>query len=105
MKTPHSPQRSGSLLQKLAGTAVQLPVIRRGAEIWQENAKDFYMPLSKSGKLLCGGWLILRDFSLGVFPPRFEDQATAYDNEAKFHTSLPGLELDRLLRDHMAKPF
>ncbi len=43
-----------------------------------ENSKNWNLSLSKLGKLQAGMYLILEDYSQGLFPPKFEDQAKTY---------------------------
>jgi 2-polyprenyl-3-methyl-5-hydroxy-6-metoxy-1,4-benzoquinol methylase len=89
----------------MAGLFASSFLFRRGRALWEKNARDWNYPLSKFDKLWCGGYLIASDFAAGAFPPRFEDQAQAYQNEIDYHTSLPGLELADLQRSQITKPF
>jgi 2-polyprenyl-3-methyl-5-hydroxy-6-metoxy-1,4-benzoquinol methylase len=89
----------------MAGLAASSFLLRRGRALWEKNARDWNYPMSKFDKLWCGGYLIASDFSAGTFPPKFEDQARAYQNEIDYHTSLPGLELAQTQRSQITKPF
>jgi 2-polyprenyl-3-methyl-5-hydroxy-6-metoxy-1,4-benzoquinol methylase len=80
-------------------------LMSRGRALWAKNAQDWNYRLSKFDKLWCGGYLIASDFAAGTFPPKFEDQARAYQNEIDYHTSLPGVDLADLQRSQIAKPF
>lgn len=63
------------------------------------------MPLSKLGKLEVGAYLILRDYSRGHFPPRFDDRARAYQGEIDYTHTLPGITPEAVNVAGMRKPF
>ena len=67
--------------RKVAGVLASSRLLKRGEKLWQENSKDWNYPLSKWDKVWCGGYVILKDFASGEFPPQFKDQAKAYENE------------------------
>lgn len=71
----------------------------------EQNWQNYFLPLSKWGKLAAGGYLILKDHSEGRFPPTFDDQARAYQAEIDYCGRLPGAEKARLLHDATVKPF
>ena len=92
-------------LRQLAGACSSSFLLRRGRTLWERNAKDWNVPLSKWDKLICGGYVITSDYAAGTFPPKFEDQALAYQNEIEYHASLPGLNLAEMQRSQITKPF
>ena len=94
-----------SVLQKAAGALAGSFLLARGRRLFAENQRDWEMPLSKFGKLQAGGWLILDDYSKGVFPPRFLDQQKAYQAEKDYRFVLPGLTGEDVARSNMTKPF
>jgi 2-polyprenyl-3-methyl-5-hydroxy-6-metoxy-1,4-benzoquinol methylase len=55
--------------------------------------------------LQAGIYVILKDYSEGIFPPSFEDQGKAYDAEINYNKSLGGLEKAEVLASGMVKPF
>jgi len=61
--------------------------------------------MSKWDKLFAGAYVILEDYSQGLFPPKFEDQAAAYAAEAAYRTSLPGLNFESMRQGELRKPF
>ncbi len=92
-------------LQQLAGRMSSSFLCRKGRRLWEANAKQWNLPLSKWEKLLCGGYIILNDYAQGLFPPRFEDQAIAYQNEIEYNASLPDYSLAEVQKAHAIKPF
>jgi hypothetical protein len=92
-------------LQRFAGWLSSSFLFRRGQQLWEANSKRWDLPLSKQEKLLAGLYVILQDYSAGVFPPRFEDQAQAFQNEIEYNRSLPGYSLAQTQRAHATKPF
>ncbi|HWN93451.1 MAG TPA: class I SAM-dependent methyltransferase [Methylomirabilota bacterium] len=93
------------LLRKAAGICSSSFLFNKGRRLWEQNSKDWNFPLSKSGKLWCGSYIILHDFAAGLFPPRFEDQAEAYQNEIDYNASIPGVPLAEVQKAHATKPF
>ena len=61
--------------------------------------------MSKIDKLLAGTYLILEDYSRGLFPPKFEDQAKAYAAEVAYREGLPGLNFETMRTGELRKPF
>jgi SAM-dependent methyltransferase len=94
-----------TVLQRLAGGLASSVCLRKGQKLWEANSKQWSLPLSKWQKLWCGGYIILRDYAHGLFPPKFEDQALAYQNEIDYAASLPGMSLAEAQRAHATKPF
>lgn len=96
---------SPGFLRRLAGACAGTFPLRRGRTLWEKNSKDWNYPLSKWDKLICGGYIIASDYAAGTFPPKFEDQALAYQNEIEYHASIPGLDLAQMQRSQITKPF
>ena len=94
-----------SLKQKIAGALAGSPLLRRNEAIFAENLKNWYLPLSKAGKLKLGLWLILHDYSRGIFPPHFLDQQKAYQAEKDYRFSIPGVMATDVSHSNMTKPF
>jgi cyclopropane fatty-acyl-phospholipid synthase-like methyltransferase len=92
-------------LQRLAERLSSSFVFRRSQCLWEANSKQWDLPLSKWDKLLTGIYLILKDYAAGLFPPKFEDQALAYQNEIDWHVSLPGFSIAQVHKAEVAKPF
>lgn len=76
-----------------------------GRNLYAENSKDWNLPLSKIDKLLVGSWLILDDYSKGIFPPTFSDQQKAYQAEKDYRFSIPGMLTEQVKHNNMTKPF
>lgn len=91
--------------RRVAGWLAESPLTRPGKRIMEANLRDYHMPLGKVGKVLAGTWLILRDHADGHFPPTFEDQQKAYQGEIDYFASIPGAARERMIADHVVKPF
>lgn len=61
--------------------------------------------MTKWDKLLAGGYLILKDFSTGQFPPEFDDRSKAYQAEIDYYLSTPGQSLKTNVETTTRKPF
>jgi 2-polyprenyl-3-methyl-5-hydroxy-6-metoxy-1,4-benzoquinol methylase len=92
-----------SLSRKLAGVLANSFLFAKGRRLWNANTKDWYYPLSKMDKLLAGSYLILSDYSAGLFPPKFDDRETAYSGEINYHSSIPGVTIEGPFE--ITKPF
>ncbi len=93
------------MLRRLAGWVAGSPLLARGRTLFEANARDWNLPLSKLGKLQAGGYIILRDYADGRFPPKFADQAATYQAEIDYFKSAPGLGLAEYAEGIMRKPF
>ena len=93
------------MLQRLAGWLAASPMLSHGRALMERNRSDYYLALSKWGKLSAGGYLILKDYSAGAFPPTFADQALAYQGEIDYFGSMPGADKAQVLVSHTVKPF
>ena len=80
-------------------------VFTSAKNLWTQNQKNFWLPLKKWEKLYLGIYLILKDYSQGLFPPQFEDQKAAYDGEINYFNSLPGVDANIALETDIRKPF
>src|SRR5579871_5571934 len=94
-----------SLMQKAAGWLAGSPLLRRGKDLYAENLRNWYHPMSKFGKIQAGLWLILNDYSQGLFPPKFTDRQKAYAGEKEYHSSIPGLDAAEVRHNNLTKPF
>jgi len=65
------------MTKTLARLLAHSPLLSRGRRLFGQNSKDWDRLSSKFEKLQAGVYLILEDYSLGLFPPKFEDQAKA----------------------------
>jgi 2-polyprenyl-3-methyl-5-hydroxy-6-metoxy-1,4-benzoquinol methylase len=77
----------------------------RGRRLFEQNRHKWNLPLSKFDKLLVGTYLILEDYSQGLFPPKFEDQAAAYAAEAAYRNGQPGVSFESMRTGELRKPF
>ena len=93
-----------ALARKLAGILSSSFFFRGARKLWERNSKEWNCPLSKWEKLWCGGFLILHDYAAGIFPPKFEDQARAYQNEIEYNVSLPGVDVIDVQETQARKP-
>lgn len=90
---------------RLAGWLADSVFLRSGRTLFEQNSKDWSMPLSKLQKLQAGGYVILRDYSRGLFPPRYNDRQLAYQAEIDYQKSLPGMTPESVALSNMQKPF
>jgi 2-polyprenyl-3-methyl-5-hydroxy-6-metoxy-1,4-benzoquinol methylase len=73
--------------------------------LWEQNRRDWHLPLTHSEKLRCGIYLILSDYSQGRFPPRFPERDSAHEAEIAARHNLPGLDERQFFEAEMRKPF
>jgi SAM-dependent methyltransferase len=92
-------------LQRFAGRLASSFLFRKGQRLWEANSQKWDLPLGKWEKVLIGIYIILKDYASDLFPPKFEDQALAYQNEIDFHVSLPGYSVAEVYKAEAAKPF
>lgn len=93
------------MTRKLAQVLAHSRLLLRGRHLFEQNSKDWNSLSSKFDKLRAGVYLILEDYSKGLFPPTFTDQAKAYAAEVAYRTHLPGMSLERARESEMRKPF
>ena len=93
------------LIQEIAGNLSNTFVFNRARYLWQENQSNFWLPLKKWEKLYLGIYIILHDYSEGLFPPKFADQQVAYECEINYFNELPGIDPDLALETDIRKPF
>ena len=94
-----------NLSRTLAGKLANSFLLHRGKSLFERNSRDWNAVSSPSGKLLAGLYLILNDYSLGLFPPKFEDQARAYAAEVNYRANIPGLSHETIHAGELQKPF
>jgi ubiquinone/menaquinone biosynthesis C-methylase UbiE len=91
--------------QKVAQYLSNSSLLKTGRELWTKNERDYFLAMSKWEKLAAGMYIILSDYAVGDFPPRFEDQAKAYAAEKDYLFNLPGVSPEVSLDKDMRKPF
>ena len=62
------------MLKKLAQLIARSGLLARARELHAANQQNWNLPLTKFGKLQVGIYMILEDYSKGLFPPTFTDQ-------------------------------
>jgi 2-polyprenyl-3-methyl-5-hydroxy-6-metoxy-1,4-benzoquinol methylase len=92
-------------MQKMAGRAARSRLFAGARRLFEQNTKNWNLPLSKFQKVWVGGYVILADYAVGRFPPRFEDQAKAYAMEIHYRTQIPGVTAEDTVQTEMRKPF
>jgi 2-polyprenyl-3-methyl-5-hydroxy-6-metoxy-1,4-benzoquinol methylase len=75
-----------SFTRRLAGKIARSPLLHRGRSLWEQNEKNWKLPLTKPEKILTGAYLILAHYSEGRFPPTFADQQKVYETERSLRT-------------------
>jgi len=93
------------LLKRVAGLVAASPLLTRARRLHDLNVQKFYLPLSKVDKILVGGYMVLRDYSLDTFPPTFEDQSKAHQAEIDLSQSLAGATVAQVQEGDTRKPF
>jgi SAM-dependent methyltransferase len=94
-----------TVLARCAGSFAGSVVFRRSRRLWDENRKNWHLPLSKWDKVTLGIYLILSDYSKGLFPPSFKDQQSVHEAEVAYRFSLPGVSASDVAEMEMRKPF
>lgn len=94
-----------NMTRKFAQLLAHSPLLLRGRHLFEQNSKDWNFLSSKFDKLWAGVYLILEDYSKGLFPPTFTDQARAYAAEVAYRTHIPGVNHEAVRRTEMRKPF
>ena len=89
----------------MASSLSRSSLLKKGRELWTKNESDYFLAMSKWEKLAAGTYIILSDYAVGEFPPRFEDQAKAYAAERAYLFNLPGVSPSVSLEKDMRKPF
>ncbi|PSN11552.1 class I SAM-dependent methyltransferase [filamentous cyanobacterium CCT1] len=103
---PNCMNRNGKQpLQHLAWSLSKSCFFREGRRLWKENQSNSQLSLSKFQKVIVGAYLILQDFSEGIFPPTFEDQQKVYDREISYSLQWPGLSVEDSFEVAQMKPF
>lgn len=90
-----------TLARKIANSFL----LHRGRALFNQNSKEWNCLPTKWQKLQAGVYLILQDYSTGLFPPKFEDQAKAYAAEMNYRSTLPGVDLATVNSSELKKPF
>ncbi len=101
----NSVPRPRTASQRLAGALANSFLLSHGRNLMRRNEANYFLPLSKWEKLSAGIYLILRDYSTGLFPPTFADQQAAYEAEMNFYSSMTGLDRAEVIKGHIVKPF
>jgi SAM-dependent methyltransferase len=93
--------------RSLAAAIANSFIFAQGRQLYSLNCQDWSYPLSKSQKILVGGYMILRDYAAGKFPPISGDEHEAFEAEKNYVKSLThrGAKLDEVRRYGLQKPF
>jgi len=94
-------------MRKIARYLAESPLCRRARELHSCNLQDWNYPLSRGQKLQVGVYMILKDFSEGIFPPRFDDEQSTFAAENAFYDTLQtlGKTEEELFVGALQKPF
>src|SRR5439155_20310943 len=95
----------GSISRRTAGFLASSFLLARGRRLFDLNSREWRLPLSKWDKLLVGGYIILKDFSDGQFPLKFDDRARAHQAEIDYYRAIPGASVEDNIESHGRKPF
>jgi len=93
--------------KRLAKAVAASFIFSKARHLYSLNARDWSYPLSKWQKVLVGGYMILRDYAAGEFPPISADEHEAFEAEKNYVKSLThrGAKLDDVRRYGLQKPF
>lgn len=91
--------------QKIAKAISQFSIFNQYHSLWQKNQTDINLNLHKFEKIMVGIYLILTDYSNGLFPPTFNDQQKAYQAEINYRFFLPNVSALQAQESGMRKPF
>jgi SAM-dependent methyltransferase len=97
--------RQINLTRRFAHLLASSFLCSKGRKLYEENTVNWTLPLTHFGKLQAGIYIILKDYSKGIFPPTFDDQAKAYEAEINYSNSLAGVNKSEVLAAGMTKPF
>jgi 2-polyprenyl-3-methyl-5-hydroxy-6-metoxy-1,4-benzoquinol methylase len=75
----------------IAGSVARSFLFAHARHLLEHNKRDWNYPLTKWQKVLVGAYMILSDYSAGLFPPKFEGEKTTFDAELTYYDTLQGL--------------
>ncbi len=80
-------------------------LFRNARRDWELNRSDYQLRLSRFQKLAIGGYLVLKDYSEGAFPPTHADREQTFAREKDLYDAKPGVELERSAYETRKTPF
>ena len=82
-------------------------LFKKSRKLYELNAQKWDYPLTKWQKLTVGTYMILRDYSNGKFPPKYENETATFEAEKAYQENLKRLGMDTKLLHTltMQKPF
>lgn len=102
---PLPQQKWYSVIRNGAGYLAESSIFSYARQLFLENCQNWSLPLSKPQKAYINTYLILKDFSQGLFPPTFDDQAKVYQAEIDYYTTISGGDKEAVLTADLLKPF
>ncbi|HEX7859746.1 MAG TPA: methyltransferase domain-containing protein [Verrucomicrobiae bacterium] len=93
-----------SFSRTVAGSIANSSFLGRGRSLWEENQKNWVLPLSRRDKVVSGIYLILQHYAEGKFPPTFQDQQKVYELERSV-IARPNLPDEVSREEGRRKPF
>ena len=88
-----------------AGVLANSCLFASARELWKQNQINWNIKLSKFDKLTTGIYLILSDFAVGKFPPRFDDPKETHKGEIDYRSAFPGVSRDEFTESTARAPF
>jgi 2-polyprenyl-3-methyl-5-hydroxy-6-metoxy-1,4-benzoquinol methylase len=92
-------------LRRVAGGLADSRLFSRARRLTEKNRADWNLQLSRADNLIVCSYLILSDYSAGLFPPVFSDQTSAYEHEMRYGHALGGVSKEGFKAKEMRKPF
>jgi SAM-dependent methyltransferase len=94
-----------SIARSIAGALAKGFWFSEARRLWECNCKDYFYPLSQWQKFMVASYIILADYSIGQFPPKYDSPQETYEGERKLRFSMPGLSGEEFSARDLRKPF
>jgi 2-polyprenyl-3-methyl-5-hydroxy-6-metoxy-1,4-benzoquinol methylase len=94
-------------MKVIARSLTQSFLFAKARHLLECNQRDWNYPLTKWQKILVGSYMILHDYSEGIFPPKHQAEQAAFEAENAYEETLQtlGKTSQELLLGEMRKPF
>jgi hypothetical protein len=94
-----------NLARMVAGALANSFLFAKSRRLLDLNRNNVEMALSKLEKVWCGSFLILKDYSVGRFPPVYSDRLKVYQGECDYSKTIPGITSEQFSKGEIRKPF
>ena len=95
------------MMKALAGRLSASVAFKHARKLLEYNKSDWNYPLTKIQKLFVGVYMLLRDYSSGVFPRTYDEEEQTFASELEYAETLTtmGKTAEEIDRSAMRKPF